>query len=69
MPAEVQYLLRVDDLLSQEGVLSSVAVKQAPVHLQVPDQCVAGTDHGAADVQVEEDLGVGVMLHWWRQKT
>lgn len=34
---EEEDLVRVDDLLPQEGVLSSAAVKQAPVHLQVPD--------------------------------
>lgn len=53
-------LVRVDDLLSQEGVLPGVTVEQAPIHLQVPDQGVAGTDDEAADVQVEEDLGVSV---------
>lgn len=56
------YLVRVDNLLPQEGVLSSVAVKQAPVHLQVPDQSVAGAHQQAADVQVEEDLRIGMFF-------
>lgn len=55
-------LVRIDYLLPQEGVLSGPAVKQAPVHPQVPDQRVEGADGGEDDQQVEEHVGVGVSL-------
>lgn len=62
-----KHLLWVDDLLSQKGVLSCVAVEQTPVHLQIPDQCVAWADYETADVQVEEDLGISMDI-WEGQR-
>ena len=65
------YFLWVDYLLSQEGVLSGAAVEQAPVHLQVPDERVAGAGHQAADHHVEEHSvlrfvwGKAVVIDQW----
>ena len=44
----------VDDLLPQELVLPSPGGEEAPVHLNVPDVCVAGGDEGRENVAVEE---------------
>lgn len=54
----------VNYFLSQEGVLSGSAVKQAPVHAQVPNQCVQGADGGEDDQQVEEHVGIRMSLLW-----
>lgn len=56
------YLVWIDDLLSQKGVLSRVAVKQSPVHLQIPDQSVTRAHRQTANVQIEEDLGLGACV-------
>lgn len=58
------YLMWVHYLLSQKGILSCVAIKQAPVHLQIPDQSIAGANRRTTDEQVEKDLAVSVAFSW-----
>ena len=64
-PAEPQYqilndggvIIRfagVDDLLPQELVFPGSGGEEAPVHLDVPDVCVAGGDEARENVAVEE---------------
>ena len=52
------HLVRVDDLLPQEGVLPGPAAKQAPVHPQVPDERVQRADSREDDEQVQEHVAV-----------
>lgn len=63
-PCVEKYLMWVHYLLSQKGILSGVAVKQAPVHLQIPDQSIARANHRTTDEQVEKDLAVIVAFRW-----
>lgn len=56
--------MRVNNLFSEEGVFSSPAVKQSPVHAQIPDQRVEGAYGGEDNQQVEEHVSVCVALLW-----
>lgn len=58
------YLVRINNFLPEEGILSGSTVKQAPVHAQVPDQCVQGADGGEDDEQIEEHVGIRMPLLW-----
>lgn len=54
--------MRVNDFFPQESVLSGSAIKQTPVHTQIPDQRVEGADDGKHNQQVEEHVCVQVSL-------
>ena len=56
--------MRVNNLFPEEGVLPGPAVKQPPIHPQVPDQRVQGADGGEDDEQVEEGVRVRMLLLW-----
>lgn len=58
------YLVWINNFFSEKGILSGSTVKQAPVHAQVPDQCVQGADCGEHDQQVEEHVGICMSLLW-----
>lgn len=58
----LRYLVRVNNLFPEEGVLSGAAVEQPPVHAQVPDQCVQRADGGEDDQQVEEGVRIRMLL-------
>lgn len=60
----ILYLVWINNFFSEEGVFSCSTVKQAPVHAQIPDQCVEWADGGEHDQQVEEHVGVRMSLFW-----
>jgi len=52
--------MRVNNLLSQKAVFPGLPVKQAPVHLYVPDVRVAGACESGYDPEIEESI---VLIH------
>lgn len=52
--------LGVYNLFPEESVLSSILIKETPVHLEIPDEGIAGTDDIKDNPQVKEHHGVRV---------
>lgn len=72
-PSEAQYhifydgtvvigFLRVYNFFPEESVFSCILIKETPVHLEIPDEGIAGTDDTKEDPQVKEHHGVRVIL-------
>jgi len=50
--------LGVYNLFPEEGVFSCILIKKTPVHLQIPDEGITGTDDTKDDPQIKEHHGV-----------
>ena len=54
------YFLGVYNLFPKESVFSSILIKETPVHLEIPDESIAGTNDIKDNPQVKEHHGVRV---------
>jgi hypothetical protein len=60
--------LRVYNFFPEESVFSCILIKETPVHLEIPDEGIAGTDDTKEDPQVKEHHGVRVILFWRKRR-
>jgi len=50
--------LGVYNLFPEKGVFSSILIKETPVHLQIPDEGITGTDDTKHNPKIKEYHGV-----------